>query len=109
MSPVHTLPSGGTVEMLDVSDLRAKHKRAVQRLLTITDPDSKMKSGIDATDEVLRVVTPSFTEEWLDNLSIADLDAVDKLAIPLAEAMFPSEPSPDDVENPDSPSVPESE
>lgn len=109
MSIVHTLPSGQTVEMLEVSDLLAKHKRAVQRLLTTTDPDRKIDNRIDASDLVVKVAIPSFTDEWFDNLSIADLDAIDKLVVPLAEAMFPAAVTPDDAKEPDSPSVPESE
>lgn len=114
MSTVHTLPSGNSVEILDVSDLKAKHKRAVQRLLTAYDDDVKPSNYIDAVDEVIKValVNPVFTEEWFDELSLDDLADIDRLVTPLSRAMFPPPPEPappgeEDV--PNSPSMPVSE
>lgn len=114
MSTVHTLPSGLTVEMLDVGDLRAKHKRAVQRLLTAYELEARPSNYIDATDEVVKVslVSPQFTEEWFDNLSLDDLTAIDNLVVPLSKALFPPAPEPaksEEEDDPGSPSTPGSE
>lgn len=114
MSTVHNLPSGLSVEILDVSDLKAKHKRAVQRLLTAYDDDVKPSNYIDAVDEVIKValVSPVFSDEWFDELSLDDLTEIDNLVTPLSRAMFPpppEPPNPSEPDNPDSPSMPGSE
>jgi hypothetical protein len=124
MSTVHVLPSGGQITMLDVSDLRAKHKRAVQVLIESSDPNHPFKNAVDTTDLVIGVVTTdvslpysaevkksdgSLADQWIGELTIEDLVTVDHLAVPLAQALFPAPVSADDADKPDSPSVPESE
>lgn len=121
MSTVHNLPSGGSIEVLDVDDLRAKHKRAVQRSIALKGDDT-LKSFVDATDHLIEVVTLSValpyapnvtvgTEDWIDFLKLNDLAVVDDLMAPLSKAMFPpsSETGAEEEGNPDTPSVPVSE
>lgn len=121
MSTVHNLPSGGSIEVLDVDDLRAKHKRAVQRSIALQG-DNTLKTFVDATDHLIEVVTLSVSlpyapearanlEGWVELLKLDDLNVIDGLMTPLSKAMFPpsSETGADVEDNADSPSVPVSE
>lgn len=122
MSTVHNLPSGGVAEIIDVPDLRAKHKRAVQRSIALSD-DETLKTFVDATDHIIEVATVSVRlpyapeasdlhEGWAELLDLDDLTAVEAAILPLSKAMFPPkvEPvAPGEVDDPDSPSMPVSE
>ncbi|GAA1030803.1 MULTISPECIES: hypothetical protein [Amycolatopsis] len=136
-SSKHDLPSGGWVELRDPNWLRARDRQALIRKITPDDNDQRDKFtlGFDAINEIAAlmitgwslpyepepVVAEDGTETarpWtlpkndvsiLDELLAGDSAALEQLLEPARAVLMPQKPSPDDVDDPASPSGPASE
>jgi hypothetical protein len=135
-SSKHDLPSGGWVELRDPNWLRARDRQALMRKIVPEDNDQrdKLTLGFEAVNEIAAlmitgwslpyepepVVAEDGTETprpWtlpkndvsiLDELLAPDAMKLEELLEPARAVLMPSKPSPDDVDDPASPSGPAS-
>jgi len=112
-----TLPSGGWVELRDYRELRAGDKKRILR--GIKDGQSQVGSALDVTDGIIAMLVtnweipgmealpvPSASLESIELLTIADYDALVAAVGPAAQALMPKAPSPDQADDPKSPTPP---
>lgn len=132
----HDLPSGGWVELRDPNWLRARDRNALMRQITPEDGDNtpRIEQGFRALNAIHAlmitgwslpyepepVVAEDGTETprpWtlpkndpaiLDELLAPDAVKLEELLEPARRVLMPSKPSPDDVDDPASPSGPAS-
>ena len=97
MSKKVTLPSGATVTLKDPSTLRVKDRKAIMRASENTTGEvSKAIALGEALISVLveewslDLMPPSVKIESLDELEIADYDAILEAANDISKALFPS-------------------
>jgi hypothetical protein len=123
----HTLPSGGWVEFRELDTLRGKDSKAVTRQI---DPENPMESALSVTDELIVLMvtawefpypapdgnsvwplpstTPMHMRTLTDEMTAADYTRLQQLVDPVRKLLMPKAPSPDDYDQPGSPTVPAS-
>lgn len=128
MTTKHELPSGGWVEIREASELRAKDRKAMLR--KVPDPVDGHKMGfvVDSADLIAAAVIvawdlpyapdaplPSVRLDTLDELTMADDQAMQAAIAPLVELFMPKAPTDpsdynhkDGTPNVDSPTEPSS-
>lgn len=126
----HGLPSGGWVELRDLSGLKARDHKAILRGMGNPDPNKAMSFGIDMTDGLISTMITGWSlpygQDWaipslcimrdpitgtpvvLDDMQAADYAALEELMLPAQKVLFPKKADPTDVENPASPTAPAS-
>ena len=130
----HDLPSGGWVELRDPNFLRTKDRNALVRKVQGREYDSDIDRGLTSIREMIAMMVsawhlpyepdpidngdgtetprswllPSVDPSIVDELYAADGNALEKLIEPASRVLNPKAPSPDDVDDPGSPSGPES-
>ena len=133
----HNLPSGGWVELRDHNYLRAKDRNAVIRKvqggrdLGLSDIDNGFHSiqeiiammvtawslpyepdpyvAEDGTETPRPWVLPAKDPSIVDELYAPDMQELEELIQPALQVINPKKPSPDDTDDPESPSGPLSE
>lgn len=127
----HTLPSGGTVRLRDPRGLRVRDRRAVA--LNVTDLSRPMARRLDVIDGLAGVLLetrslpylppnalqprdiqvdrdrPGWAQALVGDFSIADYDRLSAIVEPVAELLWPGEPTPDGAGVPGSPTEPASD
>lgn len=126
----HDLPSGGWIEMRDHNFLRAKDRRALLQQINADPELSNMDRGFAAMQMVAALLItqwqlpyepdrapdgtargwtlPSNDRSLLDELLLEDDTVLQELIDPASRILLPRKPSPDQVDDPESPSGPES-
>ncbi|HWD02735.1 MAG TPA: hypothetical protein VG674_09810 [Amycolatopsis sp.] len=130
----HDLPSGGWVELRDPNWLRARDRKALMRKILRDDEIPTVERGMagleqisvlmitgwslpyepepvvndDGTETRRAWVLPKTDPTILDELTAADDVALEELLEPARRVLMPQKPSPDDVDDPASPSGPAS-
>lgn len=130
----HDLPSGGWVELRDPNWLRARDRKALMRKIIRDDEIPTVERGFagleqisvlmitgwslpyepepvvndDGTETPRAWVLPKTDPTILDELTAADDVALEELLEPARRVLMPQKPSPDDVDDPASPSGPAS-
>lgn len=134
MTTKHDLPSGGWVELRNAHWLRAKDRNALMRRIVPEDADSKSKidlgfealneigalmivawslpyepdpePGPDGTDQARSWTLPKNDPSILDELLAPDAVALEDLLAEARKVLMPQGPSPDQSDDPESPSGP---
>jgi hypothetical protein len=126
----HDLPSGGWVELRDLSGLKARDHKAILRGINETDMTKAMSFGVDMTDGLMTVMVTAWSlpygADWaipslcimrdaitgtpvvLDDMRAGDYAALEALVLPAMKVLFPKKADPSDVEDPASPTAPAS-
>ncbi|MEV0090468.1 hypothetical protein [Streptomyces sp. NPDC050738] len=118
MSERLTLPSGAWVELRDPATMLRGDKKKVMR--GISDIENPMATGYDLTDGLLQVLVvawsyelplPSVSPESLELLPLNDDERLMEITEAARDLIFPkkSEPTPEQVADPASPTVPSAE
>lgn len=124
----HALPSGGWVELRDLSTLKARDHKQILRGIGETDLNKKMSFGVDMTDGLMSVMIVAWSlpygPDWsipslcimrdpitgtpvvLDDLQAADYATLEELIMPAQKVLFPAKADPSDAEDPASPTAP---
>lgn len=132
----HDLPSGGWVELRDHNWLRARDRNALMRKITAEHENvPQIDQGFRALNEITALMITAWSlpyepepivaedgtetpRPWtlpkndpsiLDEVLAPDAVKLEQLLEPARRVLMPSKPSPDDVEDPASPSGPASE
>lgn len=130
----HALPSGGWVDLMDIGEIRADHRKqaaAAAAAAMTFDGDGKVgdfngaaavTAGFDAGEAVARAMVvawelpylqhaplPSTQPALLGQLTLDDYDALLELVEPARLRMFPKPVTPDDHADKSSPSTPVSD
>lgn len=131
----HDLPSGGWVELRDHNWLRARDRNALMRKITAEHENvPQIDQGFRALNEITALMITAWSlpyepepivaedgtetpRPWtlpkndpsiLDEVLAPDAVKLEQLLEPARRVLMPSKPSPDDVEDPASPSGPAS-
>lgn len=116
-----SLPSGGWIELRDPRQLRRGDKNRIMRSVAVDPKTPNAGVAIDMTEGVARILItawqipylpdapiPATLPAILDELELADSAALDAALVPAVTLLFPKPGSPDQHDDPASPSGPAS-